>query len=90
MIMPIDGDILMHFGPATADNEAPVEDIEIFHIPRGTLVCMRPGVWHQAAFPYMCESVNILVALAERVYANDCHLFEIPIEKQIMIVLDNA
>lgn len=86
MIIPLDGDILMHVGPATFTAEVPVEDIEIYRIPKGTVVCIRPGVWHQAAFAYGCDSVNILVALPERTYMTDCYLISIPKEKQIHIV----
>ena len=85
MIIPLDGDILMHVGPATSTAEVPVAEIEIFRIPKGTIVCIRPGVWHQAAFTYVCDSVNILVALPERAYMTDCHLINIPQEKQIAI-----
>jgi len=86
MIIPLDGDILMHVGPATANGVVPVEDIEIFRIPKGVVVCVNPGVWHYAAFVYGCDSVNILVALPERTYMNDCFVVEIPKEKQIEIV----
>jgi ureidoglycolate lyase len=86
MIIPLDGDILMHVGPATANAEVPVDEIEIFRVPKGTVVCIRPGVWHQAAFTYRCDSVNILVALPERLYVTDCHLIHLPKEKQIEIV----
>ena len=86
MIIPLDGDILMHVGPATSDNVVPIAEIEIFRIPKGTVVSIYPGVWHQAAFVYQCNSVNILVALPERTYVNDCYLIDIPIENQIEIV----
>lgn len=86
MIIPLDGEILMHVGPAIAKDEVPVEEIEVFRIPKGTVVCIRPGVWHQAAFAYRCPSVNILVTLPERTYMTDCHLITLPKEKQITIV----
>jgi ureidoglycolate lyase len=86
MIIALDGDILMHVGPAIASGEVPVEDIEIFRIPKGVLVSINPGVWHHAAFPYMCDSVNVLVALPERTYMNDCFVVELPEERQIEII----
>lgn len=86
MIIPLDGDILMHVGPATSNSVVPVEEIEVFRIPKGTVVSIYPGVWHQAAFVYQCDSVNILVALPERTYVNDCYLIDIPLENQIEIV----
>lgn len=85
MIIPLDGDILMHVGPATPTGEIPVDDIEIFRVPKGTLVSIHPGVWHHAAFAYGSECVNILVALPERTYINDCFVVELPGDKQIEI-----
>jgi ureidoglycolate lyase len=84
-MLPLDGDILMHVGPATPDREVPLDKIEVFHVPKGTIISMRPGVWHHAPFTYKCNSVNILVVLPERTYANDCTLIEIPKGKQIEI-----
>lgn len=86
MIVPLDGDVLIHVGPAVATTEVPVEEIEIFRIPKGTLVCIRPGVWHQAAFAYGCDRVHILVTLPERTYVTDCHLIPLPPEQQIWII----
>ena len=85
-VIPLDGDILMHVGPATHTSEFPAEDVEIFRVPKGTLVNLHPGVWHQAAFTYKCDLVNILVVLPERTYMTDCHYFELPEEKRIQIV----
>ena len=87
-IMPLDGDILMHVAPAVPDDQPPVDQIEVFHVPKGTMVVINPGVWHQAAFPFNCESVNILCILPERTYAIDCHLRELPEDNQVEIELD--
>lgn len=87
-IMPIDGDILMHVGPAVPEGEVPADKIEVFRVPKGTVVNIRPGVWHQAAFPYNCESVNILCLLPERTYANDCHVVELKEQDKIEIVFN--
>ena len=46
----------------------------------------RPGVWHQAGFPYGCDKVHILCALPERAYANDCIVKTIPADKQIRVL----
>ena len=85
LMLPLDGDILMHVGPATANGVIPLDRIEVFHVPKGTLVVMNPGVWHHAPFAYRCDIVNILVAIPERIYANDCKVFEITEEEQIEI-----
>lgn len=85
-IMPIDGDVLMHVALATPNGEYPVDKIEVFRVPKGTVVTLRPGVWHCAPFAEGCESVNILVVLPERIYANDCIVYEIPEEDRLEIV----
>jgi|SRR3972149_8305774 len=85
LILPLDGDILMHVGPATPDGEIPLDKIEVFYVPSGTLVIINPGVWHHAPFTYQCDTVNILIGIPERTYANDCNVFEIAEEKQIEI-----
>ena len=41
-IIPLDGDILMHVAPATGDDQPPVDEIEVFHVPRGTMVVIKP------------------------------------------------
>lgn len=85
-ILPLDGDVLIHVGPACPEGELPVEDFEIFRVPKGTFVALRPGVWHHAPFAYKTDVVNTLIVLPERTYANDCKVFEIPKEKQIKII----
>lgn len=85
-IIVLDGDYLMHVAPACPEGEEPFDNIEVFLVPRGTMVVTRPGVWHQAGFPYGCDEVHILCALPERAYANDCVLVTIPEEKRIKVV----
>ncbi len=75
--LPLDGDVLIHVAPATPTGEVPLDRIEIFRVPTGTMVALRPGVWHHAAFAHQCECVNVLIVLPERTYANDCEVFEI-------------
>jgi ureidoglycolate hydrolase len=45
-ILPLDGDILLTLAPATANGDLPWDRIEAFQIPKGTMVTLRPGVWH--------------------------------------------
>ena len=87
-IIPLDGDILMHVAPATGDDQPPVDEIEVFHVPRGTMVVIKPGVWHQAAFPYNADKVNILCVLPERTYAIDCHLMQLPEDNLVEIMIE--
>lgn len=85
-ILCLDGDYLMHVAPACQEDEETWDNIEVFLIPKGTLVVTRPGVWHQAGFPYGCGEVHILCALPERAYANDCVCKAIPAEKRIKVL----
>lgn len=85
-IMSLDGDYLMHVAPATASDEEAFDQIEVFHIPKGTMVVTRPGVWHHVGFPYKSDAIHILVSLPQRTYAIDCHVVVIPEEKQIKVI----
>lgn len=85
-ILCLDGDYLMHVAPATFEKKIPAERIEVFLIPRGTLVNVKAGVWHQAGFPYDCERVHILCVLPERTYQQDCYCFDLADEDQIEVL----
>jgi ureidoglycolate lyase len=85
-IICLDGDYLAHFASASPANEEPFDNIEAFLVPKGTMVIVRPGVWHQAGFPYGCGEVHILCALPERAYVNDCVCIEIPKNKRITVL----
>ena len=87
-ILCLDGDYLMHVAPATVDKKIPSELIEVFLIPRGTLVNVRAGVWHQAGFPYQCDRVHILCVLPERTYQRDCFCFDLPEEDRIEVLAE--
>jgi len=85
-ILPIDNDILIHVGPATPPNSGvPLDKIRVFRVPKGTLVVLRPGVWHHAPFTINDSPANVLIVLPERTYANDCHVTEIHDEDRIKI-----
>ncbi|MFH0965415.1 MAG: ureidoglycolate lyase [Planctomycetota bacterium] len=87
-ILPLDGDILCHVAAATPRGETPSSKIEVFRIPRGTFVSLRPGVWHHAPFAHGARCVNTLIVLPERTYANDCTVVEIPEPQRVEIVTD--
>jgi len=84
-ILCLDGEYLMHVAPATFDKQIPADRIEVFLIPKGTLVNVKAGVWHQAGFPYQCERVHILCVLPERTYARDCYCFDLSKKDQIEV-----
>jgi len=85
-IMPLDGDILIHVAPAGRSTNVPYDKIEVFLIPKGTFVTIRPGVWHQAPFAYHCDMVNTLIVLPERTYENDCKVIQFSDENKIEII----
>lgn len=85
-IISLDGDYLMHVAPATATDEDAFDLIEVFHIPKGTMVVTRPGVWHHVGFAYKRNAIHILVSLPQRTYSIDCHVVEIPKEKQVRVI----
>jgi ureidoglycolate lyase len=81
-ILPLDGDILISLAPATASGDLPWDRVEVFHVPQGTMLALRPGVWHGGPYAYQADRVNILIVLPERVYANDCQVVPIPADEQ--------
>lgn len=84
-ILPLDGDVLIHVALATRNGEVPLDRIEVFRVPKGTLVILQPGVWHHAPFSQFSDHVNVLVVLPERTYAKDCIVYVIPEEDQLAI-----
>ena len=86
VVLPLDGDVLMHVGPPTVPGRGvPLDKIRVFRVPRGTLVALRPGVWHHAPFTVNNDPVNMLIVLPERIYATDCEVTELPAVDQIKI-----
>lgn len=84
--MPLDNDALVWVAPAGADSgRVPVEDIEVFYVPAGTVMMLRPGVWHHAAFSVNSSPVNVMIVLPERAYINDCVSVNIPSDEQLEI-----
>lgn len=78
ILMPLDGDVYIHVGPVSDPDEPPFEQFELFRVPKGWMVSLKPGTWHFAAFPCSQDTVDVLVALPERTYANDCVVKKIP------------
>lgn len=81
-ILPLDGEVLIHCGPATRKGVLPFEEFEVFRVPKGTMVVLKPGVWHHAPFALGKEPVHILIVLPERTYANDCTVVELSKEQR--------
>ncbi len=85
-LLPLDGDVLVHVAPAVPEGRFPAEQAEVFLVPKGTLVVLRPGVWHHGPFALRAERVSCLVALPERLYARDCKGITVPEQDRIRIV----
>lgn len=88
-ILPLDGDILIHVAAATPNGVEPFDDIEVYKVPKGTFIALRPGVWHHG--PFICndnEYTNILNVIPERLYANDCIVLKVPENKLIEICFE--
>lgn len=83
-IVPLNDDIVIFVGEST-DKVYPSEKIEAFIVPQNTIVVLKAGVWHKAPYPINKESVNTLVVLPERAYANDCYCIKLNEEEQIEI-----
>lgn len=83
--MPMDADMLIPLAAATLEKNVVPEKIALYRVPKGTFVSLRPGVWHNAPFPYKSKSVSFLVVLPERTYATDDYCDSIPAEGQIQV-----
>ena len=68
--LPLDGDVVLYLAPANR-GKIDADAFEAFLVPKGTLVILKPGVWHFAPYAVQGE-VSTLVVLPERTYANDC------------------
>lgn len=85
--MMLDGDVVMAFAPASADEQIPLNELEAFYIPSGVMIWIRAGVWHYAQMPVGDKPVTSIVLLPERTYFNDCHKVEIPEEEHRILEL---
>lgn len=84
-IVPLNGDVLIHVAPATPHGVVPYDRFEAFRVAQGTLVVLRPGVWHHAPFAIDQDSVSVMVMLPERTYAKDCEVAIFPDQEQFEI-----
>jgi ureidoglycolate lyase len=84
-ILPLDGDVIIHVGPASESNTPPLDRFRAFRVPQGIMVVLRPGVWHHAPFSVDGRPSNVLIVLPERTYANDCTVVELEADERIAI-----
>jgi ureidoglycolate lyase len=90
-ILPLDNDICFHVGPATPPGAAPpLDEMRVFYAPKGTMIVLRPGVWHHAPFAVDRSPVNCLIVLPQRTYANDCIEVKIQQSDRLRIELQHS
>jgi ureidoglycolate lyase len=86
-ILPLDSDILIHVAAPTHPRLGiPLDAFEVFRVPVGTMVVLRPGVWHGAPYAAAGVPANVLVVLPVRTYAVDSVSVRLETEQQIAIV----
>ena len=85
-ILPLDNDVLIHVAPGAPNGELPLDNMEVFRVPKGTMVVLKPGVFHHAPWTLNNEVANTLIVLPNRTYANDCIVIEHKEEQKIKIV----
>lgn len=84
--MPLDQDAVVWVAPATAGKKFPADEVEAFLVPKGTIIKLRPGVWHHAAFAVENKTLNVMIVLPERTYDVDCYCISVPAEEQVKVV----
>jgi ureidoglycolate lyase len=85
-ILGLDGDMILQLAPATRSvDNVPVDQLRAFLVKRGTLVVIRPGVWHHAPFCIEAQRLHVLIALPERTYENDCTVVQLGETEQVRI-----
>ena len=77
-MLPLDGDAYIHVAPAGPADRIPYDAVEVFRVPKGTMVTLRPGVWHHGPFCVDTDSLQTLIILPERLYAYDCTVLTAP------------
>ncbi len=85
--IPLDGDAILWFAPATPGKTFPADKVEAFYVPQGYVVSVRPGVWHHAAYAVKDKPLNVLIVLPERTYVNDAYCASLPKDEQIRIIM---
>lgn len=84
IILPLNDDIVLHVAPATNGVPAP-EETHAFLVPKGTMVQLKPGVWHLCPLPANVESLRALIILPECTYVNDCTVVDLTDEQAFEI-----
>lgn len=73
-IVAMDDDVVIHVAPPSND---PVPELtKAFVVPKGTVIKLNTGVWHNGGFPINNKVAHVLIILPERIYKNDCNVVE--------------
>ena len=83
--MPLDQDAVFWVAPASAASELDADEVEAFLVPQGTIIKLRPGVWHHAAFATENKPLNVMIVLPERAYLNDIWCVSVPADQQVTV-----
>jgi len=82
-MLPLDADCILYFGIPSLDWDEALKHLECFFVPKGTMVVIKPGVWHWAPIPVSGESVSVLIVLPTRTYANDTFNKDVPEDRWV-------
>lgn len=82
-VMPLDADCVIFVAPAGRGLNP--DQIEAFHVPKGTFVRLNVGVIHGRQFTYNTDLVHVLVMLPQRTYANDNTGIRIEEDDQVIV-----
>ena len=75
--LPMDSDVVLVCAPPN-DGDLIPEEVEAFLVPKGTLLCLKRGTWHDVMYPVKEKEVHVLIGLPERIYHNDIVVKELP------------
>ena len=84
-MMPMDADVIVQLAPPVKGDMIPLEKVEAFFVPKGTLIVLNPGVWHESPYVTGRENGHIFCMLPERTYMKDAFLIPIPANQWITI-----
>ncbi len=85
-ILSLDGDMIVYFAPASSKYPEVLNDLKAFYVPKGTMLCIHPGVWHCMPFAANTDVINVLNVLPRRTYKNDVSMQMLKEEERITIV----
>lgn len=85
VFLPMDGDVLLYVARPTT-GQCPVDKMQAFYVPQGTMVAVRPGVWHFSPIAVK-DPVHVMLSLPQRTWANDVSFYGFTEEEKFAIEL---